>query len=141
MMKRLVIILGFLAGSVLTGSSQDTRGKDNKLEAIKIGYLTHKLNLSTDEAQKFWPLYRRYTDEIRQLKMKSGNLDEISLEEKVVNIRKKYKTEFTHAIPEERVNQFFKEDKEFSNIIRKELQEREQFKRLRQQQSNRAFLP
>ena len=140
-MKRLVFIIGLLVGCILTGTSQDIGGKDNKLEAIKIGYLTHKLNLSPDEAQKFWPLYKRYTDEIRQVKMKNGNLDEISLEEKVVNIRKKYKTEFTHAIPEERVNQFFKEDKQFSNIIRKELQEREQFKKFRQQQSNRSFLP
>ncbi len=140
-MKRIVFIIGVSFGCALSGTSQDVTPKDGRLEALKIAYLTRKLNLSTGEAQKFWPLYNRYIDEIRQVKTKDRNLDEITFEEKVVNIRKKYKSEFTHALPEERVNQFFKEDKEFNNIIRKELQDRQQLKQMRQQQNKRPFSP
>jgi hypothetical protein len=140
-MKRIVFIIGVSLGCALSGTSQDVTPKDGRLEALKIAYLTRKLNLSTGEAQKFWPLYNRYIDEIRQVKTKDRNLDEITFEERVVNIRKKYKSEFTHALPEERVNQFFKEDKEFNNIIRKELQDRQQLKQMRQQQNKRPFSP
>ncbi len=140
-MKRIVFIIGVSLGCALSGTSQDVTLKDGRLEAFKIAYLTRKLNLSTGEAQKFWPLYNRYIDEIRQVKTKDRNLDEITFEERVVNIRKKYKSEFTYALPEERVNQFFKEDKEFNNIIRKELQDRQQLKQMRQQQNKRPFSP
>lgn len=115
------------------GYSQDgTPRNTGKLETLKIAFLTSRLNLSVGEAQKFWPLYNKYVDEIRQVRTRDRNLDEISMEERVVNIRKKYKTEFTHALPEERVNQFFKADREFSNMIRKEMQDRE-LKQLRRQ--------
>jgi hypothetical protein len=141
MMKRILFIIGVSLWCALRGTSQDVTLKDGRLEALKIAYLTRKLNLSTSEAQKFWPLYNRYIDEIRQVKTKDRNVDEITFEERVVNIRKKYKSEFTHALPEERVNQFFKEDKEFNNIIRKELQDRQQLKQMRQQQNKRPFSP
>ena len=117
MMKRILFIIGVFLGFAISGASQGIP-KDGRLETLKIAFLTRKLNLSTDEAQKFWPLYNRYIDEIRQIKTKNRSLDEITMEERVVNIRKKYKSEFTYALPEERVNQFFKEDKEFNNIIR-----------------------
>lgn len=132
-MKRIVFNIIFFLGLVLTGLSQDVRSGDGgTLEAIKMAYLTRKLNLSTNEAQKFWPLYNKYVDEIRQVNRKNRTTDVIDIEERVINIRKKYKTEFTQALPQERVNQFFKVDKEFNSIIRKELQERE-LKQIRQQ--------
>lgn len=101
----------------------------NRVEAYKIAFITNRLNLSTTEAQKFWPIYNRYTNEIKQVKQQNPDLGEIEMEEKVLNIRKKYKTEFTQAISEEKTNQFFKLDKEFNNVIRKELQERRQERR------------
>lgn len=137
-MKRILFTLFCFLGFAVAGLSQTVTPKDGRtLEAYKIAYLTRKLNLSIDEAQRFWPLYNKYVDEIRQVKTKNRNLDEVSFEERVINIRKKYKTEFNQALPQERVNQFFKEDKEFNNIIRHELQDR----KLRQmpQQNKRRF--
>ena len=34
--------------------------KDEKIETLKIAYITEKLNLSKSEAQKFWPIYNAY---------------------------------------------------------------------------------
>ncbi len=132
-MKRIVFVIGIFLGFAARGYSQQAAPKEGgKLEAYKIAYLTSRLKLSIEEAQKFWPLYNKYVVEIRQVRRQNRNLDEISSEERLINVRKKYKSEFTHAPPEERVNQFFKEDKEFNNMVRKELQERE-LKQLRQQ--------
>ena len=130
MKKAIFIALFSLCAGVVF--SQDGR-EGGRLEAYKIAYLTQRLNLSTEEAQKFWPIYNKYIQEIRQVKMQHRNLDEISFEEKIVNIRKRYKTEFTQALPGERVNKFFKADKEFNNYVRKELQERRELNQMRQQ--------
>ena len=122
-MKRFVFTIGIFLGLTVCAYSQEgTPREGGRLETFKIAYLTRKLNLSIDEAQKFWPLYNKYVDEIRQVKTKDRNLDEIAFEERVVNIRKKYKSEFTYEIPEERVNQFFKANKEFTLILRNDLQ-------------------
>ncbi|WP_315820109.1 hypothetical protein [Paraflavitalea speifideaquila] len=74
------------------------------MEALKIAYLTQKLNLSTEEAQRFWPIYNKYAAEIRKVRV-DGRLnkeDEIEIEEKLLNIRKKYNGEFTKALSAER---------------------------------------
>ena len=39
------------------GNQQDKR---QKIETYKIGFLTQKLNLTTQEAQNFWPVYNEY---------------------------------------------------------------------------------
>jgi hypothetical protein len=103
-------------------------GRPETVEAIKIAYFTRKLNLTPEEAQKFWPVYNQYSDELRQLRQQNADLDEVDMEEKVVNLRKKFKDDFSRALPGEKVNQFYKVDKEFTMFLRNELQERNQLR-------------
>lgn len=133
-MKRIVlIILIFFCALNAVFSQKINQREGGRLEAYKIAYLTRNLNLSVEEAQKFWPIYNKYVNELKQAKMQHRNLDEVSFEEKIVNIRKRYKNEFGHALPIERVNQFFKADRDFNNYVRKELQERRELNQMRQQ--------
>ena len=103
MKKLLLIITMFLTVGVTALRAQDDEdGKQNaggRVEALKIAYLTKKLNLSTEEAQKFWPIYNKYTEEIRKVRIEArANKDkEIDTEEKVLGIRKKYNGEFVKA--------------------------------------------
>jgi hypothetical protein len=113
---------------MLPGVAQKQGGGGN-VEAIKIAYYTKKLNLTPVEAQKFWPIYNQYFAEIRQLRQQNGDLDEVSLEEKIVNVRKKYKGQFSQAFSDDKVNQFFRVEKEFNIYLRQELQERRERKR------------
>lgn len=133
-MKPFLFILFFFTFSAGVFAQDGKLKEGGKLEAYKIAYLTKKLNLSVEEAQKFWPIYNNYMHEIREVKRQHNRLDEIAFEERVVNVRKKYKNEFGHALTDERVNQFFKADKEFTNSVKQELQDR-QMMQLRQQNS------
>ena len=133
-MRVVIFFLGMMFCLLTSALSQERNPRDGgRLEAYKIAYLTNKLKLSSEEAQKFWPIYNKYINEIRQTKIQNRQIDEIDLEEKIVNIRKRYKNEFTHALPGERVNQFFKVDKEFNTSVMKELQERRELNQIRQQ--------
>ena len=35
-----------------------------KIEALKMGYISKELDLSPEEAQKFWPVYNQYQKEL-----------------------------------------------------------------------------
>ena len=139
-MKKILLILVMALGISVVSHAQDDdgeKGNGSRIEALKIGYLTKKLNLSTDEAQKFWPIYNQYMGEIRKTRMdaRQNKEGELPTEEKLLNIRKKYNGEFNKALSNEKVNTFFKAEKEFGTVLQKELMER----RMQKTENRRPF--
>ena len=47
---------------------QKSERRDSRMEAKKIGYITEELDLSTEEAQKFWPVYNEFQEKMKSLK-------------------------------------------------------------------------
>lgn len=121
-MKKFILILFLFAGTLARAHAQD----GERIEAIKIAFLTKKLDLSPEEAQRFWPIYNRYNDEIRGIKLeqKQKGLTELEVEDKILGVRKKYNGEFGKAISAEKINTFFRSEKEFGAAIKREMQER-----------------
>lgn len=125
------MITGILCSLFLAGRAQDNneeqKADGGRVESLKIAYLTQKLNLSTEEAEKFWPVYNKYMEEIRGARQSYRiDRDEIKLEENILNIRKKYSLDFNRALSPSKVNLFFRSEKEFANIVQKTLIERRQ---------------
>jgi hypothetical protein len=50
--------------------AQDRREHYQRIEAIKVAFITKKLDLTTEEAQKFWPVYNNYQKELMELMRK-----------------------------------------------------------------------
>jgi hypothetical protein len=126
-MKKYLLLIVFALGLVFNGLAQEAEQKDGgRLEALKIAFLTKKLDLSTEEAQRFWPIYNKYTEDIRSIRLeqKQKNLSELDVEDKIVTVRKKYNGEFVKALSPEKVNTFFRSEKDFGSFIQRELQER-----------------
>ncbi len=48
-------------------------GKREKLKAYKTAYLTEQLDLTAEEAEKFWPVYNAYEKNVFQLKVLKMN--------------------------------------------------------------------
>ncbi len=70
--KLLLIIIFILSIPSFAQSHMD--GKKEQIRALKVGFITNELALTTDEAAKFWPLYNAFDDkqfEIRHQKMKA----------------------------------------------------------------------
>ncbi len=101
------------------------QGQPN-IEALKIAFLTRQLELSPDEAKKFWPIHDAYQAEIEKFLKESREkkTDELEIEEKLLGIRKKYKPDFVKAIGEEKFNKMLRVEREFRDMIRKELERR-----------------
>jgi len=130
-MKKYLLITALFVGFLLPARAQDENKNDGgRIEALKIAYITKKLNLSPEEAQKFWPVYNKYTDEIRRVQIESrqNKGSELEREEKLLNIRKKFNGEFGKALSADKVNSFFKVEKEFNGMVQKEMMERRQLR-------------
>ncbi|HSK11941.1 MAG TPA: hypothetical protein VK907_01945 [Phnomibacter sp.] len=131
-MKKICIILLMMAfgpGDTVYGQEPPPGGgrpNQQNMEALRIAFMTKQLELTPDEAKKFWPVHDAYQGEIEKLirenRQKKG--DELELEEKLLGVRKKYKPEFVKAIGEEKFNKMLRVEREFRDMIRKELDRR-----------------
>ena len=57
------------------------------IEALKTAYITKELNLSPDEAQKFWPTYNNFIGELKKARIEYKD-DVVAFEERKVVILK-----------------------------------------------------
>ena len=99
-------------------------GERPNIEAIKVAYITKQLNLSAEEAQKFWPVHNAYMAELK--KARDANREaELAFEEQALSIRKKYNNDFKKILnAEDRVNTVFKLDRNFNDMMRQEMMKR-----------------
>ena len=131
-MKRILPVLIFFTLLLnLQGISQRPQRQGSILESMKIAFITKRLDLSSQEAEKFWPIYNRYAVEVRQAYLTyRDNKDEIGLDEALLNIRKKYSPDFARALSSPaRVNDFFRAEKDFGAFVQKEMQRRQMQRR------------
>lgn len=128
-MKKYLLLVLIFVGTALISYAQPAE-QLKKLEAIQIAFLTKELNLTTDEAQKFWPVYNNYRSELLKVVKDNRDADVLEKDELVLNIRKKYKPEFKKVLSsDDRVNKIFKVEVAFKQMLKKELQNRQQNRR------------
>ena len=71
--NKILLVLIFLL-SIHSFAQSQMEEKKEQIRALKVGFITTELALTTDEAAKFWPIYNAYDDkqfEIRHQKMKA----------------------------------------------------------------------
>jgi hypothetical protein len=133
-MKRILPVLIFSTLLLLSLPGISQRPQQRKagiLESMKIGFITKRLDLSPEEAEKFWPIYYKYAAEVRQAYITyRDDKNEIGLDESLLNARKKYSPDFNRALSSPaRVNDFFRAEKDFGAFVQKEMQRRQQMQR------------
>src|SRR5699024_12564748 len=83
-MYRIIITAIFLFGT-LHLTAQKASDDRQRIKSLKAAYITDQLNLSSEEAQQFWPIYNKYQQQRRSLYKREHdeieNLDHISEEE------------------------------------------------------------
>ncbi len=125
------------------------RNKQNErrenIESMKIGFLTKKLNLTPEEAQKFWPIYNQYQDKMDDLRKKrrqdnreaKQNFDELSDKEveqavdneilfrqKELEIQKEYHSKFKAVLPIKKVAKLYQAEEQFKRVLLDKLKDK-----------------
>jgi hypothetical protein len=116
-MKKVYPVIFFLFLSAYICTAQPGQ----RLEALKIAFITKELNLTATEAQSFWPYYNGFIFEIKQARQMYPN-DEIAFGEARLNIQKKYRGEFKRILgTDDRVNKTFLMEGKYREMLRQVL--------------------
>ena len=77
------------------------------LESAHIGYITQRLNLSPEEAERFWPIYNQYAAELHQARANYRiNKDELALDEATLAIKKNTASNSEGLLPQQGLTSF-----------------------------------
>jgi hypothetical protein len=95
-----------------------------RIEMFKIQFITKNLELSSNEAEGFWPVYEAHKKAIQEI-IKTKMNDEILMQEAMLNARKKYKADLLPVLKtEERVNKALRIERDFLYKMRHEVSKR-----------------
>lgn len=73
-MKNIIIIITIFLSALTSLQAQDKNDHREKIKALKVAFITQELNMSSQTAQKFWPVYNKYEKDKRTLH-KRENVD------------------------------------------------------------------
>lgn len=131
-MKKILYISIFIFSLSSVSFAQDDDDTGGKLREKMVEYIQNKLGLSKTEAEKFQPLFLDYLKDMRSTKQHFKG-DKLILQQKIIDLRIRYRDQFKPIIGEKRSNEVFQHENEF---IKKALQERNE--RLQNRQESRA---
>jgi hypothetical protein len=121
-----ILILCFTSQAQSVRPDRDTRTAEiKKIQAMEMAFITKELNLSPDEAQKFWPVFNQYRNELKGMAGERKVGDQLERQQKMLDIRKKYREDFTKVMSHERANKVFGAEEEFKSLVRREFQKRQ----------------
>jgi Spy/CpxP family protein refolding chaperone len=129
--------------------SQGFKEKKEKIKALKVAYITEELDLSADEAQKFWPIYNSYDEkqfELRHKKMReivnkfeNGGLEKLSEKEattlvnqmeaidyELYTLKKKFTNNLQSVISSKKIIKLKKAEDEFNRKLLKQFRGRKE---------------
>ncbi len=136
-LKKGLFITVFMLSVIITKAQDQTRKE--KMEALKIAYITEKLELGVVESQKFWPIFNNYQKDKKALHSikkedQKPNLDEMSDQEidnfineiikqqqTILDLRREYIAKFKTVLPVRKVAKLLEAEKGFRKEILKRL--------------------
>ncbi len=125
-MKKILLsfLIPFSIFLSLNAQDGDAAKRAEKIQALKIAFITQKLELSSSEAENFWPVYGQYEKDVKQLFSNRKSDDVIENEEQLLNIRKKYRPQFEKVLGKPRMNKLFSTEKEFRGVLLQQLKKK-----------------
>lgn len=145
MKKLLSIALSFylLTNALIAQPPPQDEPGNEKIEALKIGYITKRLDLTATESQKFWPVYNQYEAEKKEIRKSTiGTIKELKEDGDFTNaeaeaaiakhlefksrdleLTKKYVAEFRKILPATKVAKLVTAEEHFKKMLMKQAQQ------------------
>jgi GTP1/Obg family GTP-binding protein len=141
-MKKIIVFSISLFCVVIAFAQPARERAQDKVKAQRVAFITERLNLTSEEAQQFWPIYNEYTTKLQQIRT-GAKLDklsddmtdadaeklilaEIDKESRELDLRKEYFTKLKKAISPKKIAKLYKAERDFRGELVKQLQEMKQ---------------
>lgn len=108
----LILTLTLLAISPLIAQEEPLPEEAGKIPERMVQYIQDRLNLSRNEAEKFAPVFLRYFRDFAKTH-KENRGDRLVLQQKIIELRLRYRTEFRQIMDEKRANKVYLYEDEF----------------------------
>ena len=138
-MKSIGIVIGLLCGILVSLSAQPRQPLQQRVRAMKIAYMTDRMGLTPDEAQKFWPIYNEYEQEQRKIRDKYRPAADLSampdaelerfvgqhldMQEEELRLKREYFTRMKRVLPIRKMAIFLQTETEFNRKLLQALQQ------------------
>nr|WP_315208004.1 sensor of ECF-type sigma factor [uncultured Flavobacterium sp.] len=139
-LKKLLPILLLFVSFNFYAQSESMKEKKEQIKALKVAFFTTELDFTTNEAERFWPIYNTFDDkqfELRHQKMKTymrrmndGSLDKITekeanaflaqiedTEEELFLLRKKFMQNVKTILPAVKIVKLKKAEEDFNRKL------------------------
>jgi hypothetical protein len=121
-MKKIFYLLSLF--SLLSLGAYSQEGDDGgKLRDKMTEYIQQKLGMSRAEAEKFSPIFLDYFKELRRTNREFRG-DRLVLQQKIVDLRLRYRDQFKPIIGEKRSNDVFEVERQFIREVQELRQDR-----------------
>ncbi len=116
--------------------------RQERIHALKVTFITDKLKLSAGQAEKFWPVYQQYEEDLKALRRrfmqqyKKGtehlseqdarrNIeDNLDYQEQLILLKRRYQESFLKVISAKQLNELYVAEREFRQLLIQKLRER-----------------
>jgi hypothetical protein len=115
-----ILILVLLPAVSMFAQDEDNSGNEeqaNRMREKLTEYIQKRLNLTKAEAEKFTPVFVRYFNDLRKTSIQNRG-DAILRQQKVAELRLRYRDEFKPIIGDSRANRVFVAEREFIKIAK-----------------------
>ena len=122
-------------------SKSQNNAKRDKIDELRVTFITHKVNLTNQEAQQFWPLYNELNDKLDNLKktfrinyLKNLNAElltdkeadalltsEFALKQKEIDLNKEYYEKYKKILPIKKIALIRMAENEFKKELIKNI--------------------
>lgn len=143
-MEKIILFLVMVLSSVTVAAQLDhedtTRGRDprarERIRAAHAAYITQRLELSSSEAERFWPVYREYAEKRRELRLQLReakrkdaddntllNLD-LKIKQQELDLEKEYTQKLNKIISAEKMLKLREAEIDFRKLILRQIERR-----------------
>jgi hypothetical protein len=145
------ILLLLFGGITFAQGSGQSRPPKEQMEAMRIAFYTREMNLTSQEATLFWPIFNRYKEEESTLRKKNAGKSHDDLQTKVeamseedaakhiaeildhqekeLALKRKYTVEISKALSQKKTLMFLAAEKNFKKELIRQMQERKEQKK------------
>lgn len=128
MFNKIISVFLLMISLTFASQAQEKAKPDPQIRKLKIEFVTGQMSLTQTQLQKFLPLYNRYSDEllvhrraIKQLEKNANSNYTVEerqkLEEKMVEIKGRYKDDFLKIITAQQLAAMYKAEGDFKKIL------------------------
>lgn len=143
-MEKITLFLVMVLSSVTVAAQLDhedtARGRDprarERIRAAHAAYITQRLELSSSEAERFWPVYREYAEKRRELRLQLReakrkdaddntllNLD-LKIKQQELDLEKEYTQKLHKIISAEKMLKLREAEIDFRKLILRQIERR-----------------